>query len=252
MIGGRGLTAADTAGAPLALLVNETALRSGLLGADPLGKRVYAAGPEPWEIVGVVEDIRQFGLDREPGLQVFVDYRQLPSRSLNGLYLAVRTDGMRSPVTTDLRRLVRELDPQATLDPVATMGQLLANTLSRPRLYAALLGTFGAVTASLAAIGLYGLVAYSVAQRTREIGVRVALGAGHARILALPAVPERAGRASVARGVYRLSGGSRSGPQRTGPVPGRTARSARRVLPRQDSMPCTPTRVGVYVEAQGV
>jgi putative ABC transport system permease protein len=99
----------------------------------------------------------------------------------------VRTDDDRAPVASAVRGVVRDLDARATLEPVATMEQLLANTMSRPRLYALLAGIFAAMAVSLASVGLYGLVAYTVAQRTREIGLRMALGAERARILGMMA-----------------------------------------------------------------
>ena len=165
------------------MLINETLARSGEVDGNPIGKRFYTIGEQPWEIVGVVEDIHQFGLDREPGRQVFIDFRQAPSPGRNGLFIAIRTNGTPGELPSSVREIARGLDPLATVDSVATMEQLLSNAISRPRFYTVLLAVFAVVAVFLASIGLYGLMSYTVAQRTREIGIRMALGAQRSEVL---------------------------------------------------------------------
>jgi predicted lysophospholipase L1 biosynthesis ABC-type transport system permease subunit len=156
------------------------------LGSAPIGRHVYAVGPTPWEIVGIVEDVRQAALDVEAGPQVFIDIRQFPAAArLSSPFIAVRASGDPASLTPSIRRLVNQIDSRATLENVATMEQLVSNSVVRPRMYVAVLGSFAAIALLLAVLGIYGVMSYATARRTREFGIRMAVGANARDVTAL-------------------------------------------------------------------
>jgi putative ABC transport system permease protein len=190
IVAGRGFAERDEAGYPRVLLVNEALARRDFADVNPLGRFVYiGADPTPWKIVGIVGNVRQFGLDRDADPQFFVDLRQWPGTGMPvfpvGAYYAVLTDGEPLGLAAGLRAALADLDPQARLFNVLPMRQLVAATISRPRMYALLVGVFAAVAVTLAGLGIFGVVAASVSQRTREIGIRVALGARRSSVMRL-------------------------------------------------------------------
>jgi predicted permease len=180
---GRVFTEADGETAAPVAIVNETLARRFWPGASPIGRRMRPAGlNSPWfTVVGVVADVRQAGLQAPPGGEFYIAYRQAHllfdswvPRSMN---VVAATDGDPVAVARSIREILRGLEPAAAVSGVATMDEIVADTIARPRLLGTVLSAFAAIAVLLAAVGVYSLSAAAAAARTAEFGVRVALGA---------------------------------------------------------------------------
>ena len=211
IVAGRSFEPADAVSSGKVVIVNETLANRIWKGRNPIGQRVrpnlsaaIGFGEDSWHtVIGVAKDVKQSGVEKQTGTELYVSLDQL-AMAPPTMNVVLRTILPPAALSRTLERVVREIDPAVPIVRLRDMESVFADSIRRPRLLAQLLGAFGGLALLLAALGTYGVLSYVAAERRREIGIRIALGAARSSVLAL--VMKQGLQLTIIGGVVGLAG----------------------------------------------
>ena len=192
LLEGRFFDERDGKGAPDVAVINESMAKTFWPGLDPIGRRINAVvtgslKTSPWvTIVGVVADVKNSGIDRRAGTELYLPFEQRSGSGQSDMYIGLRAQGVNPlSLTSAVRNQVYSLDSSLAIAEIRTMEEVISRAESRPRFLTLLLSLFSGVALAIAAVGIYGVISFAVARRTKEFGLRMCLGAQRADVLAL-------------------------------------------------------------------
>jgi putative ABC transport system permease protein len=186
LMDGRLFDERDVQSAPDVVIINKTMAMTFWPGQNPLGRRIQPGGSTWCTIIGIVDDVKNAGLDRPAGTELYLPYQQSSGQGNSSMYVVARARGgdPRS-LAGAVREQLTELDPSLPVSEVRLMEDVLSKAQARPRFLTLLLTLFSGVALAIATVGIYGVVSYSVARRTKEFGLRMVLGAQSGDVLGL-------------------------------------------------------------------